>query len=158
MLLFLEKKKVMISNISIKSSAFAATEEIPVRYTCDGEDVNPPLELDNLPQGTKSLVLIVEDPDAPAGIWDHWIVWTISPVTHIAEDSVPGTEGKNSFGKHHYGGPCPPSGTHRYFFKVFALNDRLELDVSSEREEVEAAMVGKILGKGELMGTYNRKR
>lgn len=148
----------MISKIELKSSAFSATEEIPPHYTCDGEDVNPPLDIGEIPKDTESLVLIVEDPDAPNGVWDHWIVWNIEPVHHISEDSVPGTEGKNSFGKHHYGGPCPPSGSHRYFFKLYALNDQLELDENSNKEDVEAAMVGKILGRGELMGTYSRKK
>ncbi len=147
----------MISKIELKSSAFSATGEIPERYTCDGEDVNPPLEMGELPENTKSLVLIVEDPDAPNGVWGHWIVWNIAPVKHIAEDSVPGTEGKNSFGKHHYGGPCPPSGSHRYFFKLYALKERLELDMNADKEDVEAAMADKILGRGELMGTYSRK-
>ena len=147
----------MVSKIELKSSAFSASEEIPERYTCDGEDVNPPLEIGDLPKDTRSLVLVIEDPDAPNGVWDHWIVWNIDPVTHIAEDSVPGTEGKNSFGKHHYGGPCPPSGSHRYFFKLFALNDRLELDGNADKEYVEAAMAEKILGRGELMGIYSRK-
>ncbi len=148
----------MILKMELKSSAFSANEEIPQRYTCDGEDVNPPLEIGDIPTETKSLVLIVEDPDAPDGVWDHWIVWNITPDNHISEDSVPGTEGKNSFGKHHYGGPCPPSGSHRYFFKLFALKDQLELDGNSTKEDVESAMVDKILGRGELMGTYRRKK
>lgn len=147
----------MILKIAVRSSAFAATEEIPERYTCDGEDVNPPLEIGDFPEGTESLVLIVEDPDAPNGVWDHWLVWNIKPNHQISEDSIPGTEGKNSFGKHHYGGPCPPSGSHRYLFKIYALNAQLELNSDSTKEDLETAMVGKILGRGELMGTYSRK-
>lgn len=148
----------MVSNLKIKSSAFSAGDSIPSRYTCDGEDVNPPLEVENLPDGTKSLVLIIEDPDAPKQVWDHWLVWNIPPENSIDEDSIPGKEGKNSFGKHHYGGPCPPSGTHRYFFKVFALEDQLDLPENAEKEELEEAMVGKILAKGELMGLYSRNK
>lgn len=146
----------MVSNLVIKSSAFSGGDSIPSRYTCEGEDVNPPLEVENIPEGTKSLVLILEDPDAPKKVWDHWLVWNIPPGSRIEEDSVPGTEGKNSFGKHHYGGPCPPSGTHRYFFKVFALSDRLDLPGDTGKEELKEAMAGKILAKGELMGLYSR--
>lgn len=142
----------MVSKIEISSSEFSANEEIPSRFTCDGEDVNPPLSLGKLPERTKSLVLIVEDPDAPMGTWDHWLVWNIPPSKEIKEDSIPGTEGKNSFHKHHYGGPCPPSGTHRYFFKVFALNSMLELQADTDKETLEQTMAGKILGRGEIMG------
>lgn len=148
----------MVSNLVIKSSVFSGGDSIPSRYTCEGEDVNPPLEVDNIPEDTKSLVLIVEDPDAPKQVWDHWLVWNIPPISKIEENTVPGREGKNSFGKHHYGGPCPPSGTHRYFFKVFALNGQLDLDEDTEKEELERAMADKILAKGELMGLYSRNK
>lgn len=147
----------MVATIDVSSSVFSANEEIPSRYTCDGEDVNPPLTIGKLPERTRSLALIVEDPDAPMGTWDHWLVWNIPPAKEIKEDSIPGVEGKNSFNKHHYGGPCPPSGTHRYFFKVYALDAMLELGADADKEDLEKAMTGKILGRGEIMGLYRKK-
>lgn len=147
----------MVSMLEISSSSFTANEEIPSRFTCDGEDVNPPLTIGDLPENTKSLALIVEDPDAPMGTWDHWLVWNIAPTGEIKEDSIPGTEGKNSFNKHHYGGPCPPSGTHRYFFKVYALDSMLDLGPDTDKESLEKAMTGKILGRGEIMCLYSKK-
>lgn len=147
----------MVAIIDVSSSVFSAGEEIPSRYTCDGEDVNPPLTIGKLPEGTRSLALIVEDPDAPMGTWDHWLVWNIPPAKEIKEDSIPGVEGKNSFKKHHYGGPCPPSGTHRYFFKLYALDAMLELGADTDKEDLEKAMTGKILGRGEIMGLYHKK-
>lgn len=147
----------MVATIDVSSSVFSANEEIPSRYTCDGEDVNPPLTIGKLPERTRSLALIVEDPDAPMGTWDHWLVWNIPPAKEIKEDSIPGVEGKNSFNKHHYGGPCPPSGTHRYFFKVYALDALLELGADTDKEDLEKAMTGKILGRGEIMGLYRKK-
>ena len=147
----------MVATIEVSSRVFSANEEIPSRYTCDGEDVNPPLNIGELPERTRSLALIVEDPDAPMGTWDHWLVWNIPPAKEIKEDSIPGVEGKNSFNKHHYGGPCPPSGTHRYFFKVYALDAMLELGADADKEDLEKAMTGKILGRGEIMGLYRKK-
>lgn len=129
---------------------------IPSKYTCDGANVNPPLSIEATPEGTKSLVLIVDDPDAPMGTWDHWVVWNISPAKKIEENSVPGTEGLNSFNKHSYGGPCPPSGTHRYFFKVYALDTKLELKTNSRKKDVENAIKGHTLAKGEIVGLYKR--
>ncbi|MEG9326820.1 phospholipid-binding protein, PBP family [Salinimicrobium catena] len=147
----------MVATINLSSKVFSAGDEIPSRYTCDGEDVNPPLTIGKLPDKTQSLTLIVEDPDAPMGTWDHWLVWNIPPAGEIQEDSIPGTEGKNSFHKHHYGGPCPPSGTHRYFFKIYALDSRLDLGADTEKEALEKAMTGKILGRGEIMCLYSKK-
>ena len=141
----------------VTSEAFTPNGNIPVKYTCDGEDINPPLDIDNIPDQTKSIVLIVDDPDAPAGVWDHWVVWNISPKGRIEEDSIPGVEGLNDFGKHHYGGPCPPSGVHRYFFKVYALNKQLDLDPKSRSSKVKAAMRDHILAEGELIGLYERE-
>lgn len=129
---------------------------IPVKYTCDGADINPPLRIEGIPEGTHSLVLIVDDPDAPGGTWDHWIVWNIPLVETIEEDSVPGTEGLNDFKTQSYGGPCPPSGTHRYFFKVYALDTTLDLPTTSTKTDVEQAMIGHILANGELIGLYSR--
>lgn len=147
----------MVATIDVSSKVFSAGEEIPSRYTCDGEDVNPPLTIGKLPDKTQSLALIVEDPDAPMGTWDHWLVWNIPPTGEISEDSIPGTEGKNSFHKHHYGGPCPPSGTHRYFFKIYALDSQLDLGADTDKEALEKAMVNKILGRGEIMCLYSKK-
>ena len=132
-------------------------EHIPSKYTCDGYNVNPPLNIRGILEGTKSLVLIVDDPDAPIGTWVHWVVWNIPPKGEIGEDSVPGTEGLNDFRKHSYGGPCPPSGTHRYFFKVYALDTKLDLKRNSRKRDVERAMKGHILAQGQLVGLYSRR-
>src|ERR1051326_9359513 len=107
--------------ISVRSIEFSKGGHIPRKYTCEGENVNPPLEISGVPKSTKTLAIIVEDPDAPRGVFYHWLIWNIPPNEPIDENSVPGSSGKNSFGKTGYGGPCPPSGTHRYFFKVYAL-------------------------------------
>ena len=140
----------------IITSVFENNSKIPTKYTCDGDDINPPLTIEGIPEGTKSLVLIIDDPDAPLGNWDHWIVWNISPGS-IAEDSVPGIEGLNSWKRHKYGGACPPEGTHRYFFKVYALDTMLDLPKNAIKLDVEKVMKGHILGKGELIGLYSRK-
>lgn len=144
--------------ITVTSPAFINGEKIPSKYTCDGSNISPPLNIHGLPDETKSLVLMIEDPDAPMGVWDHWIVWNILPSTQIMEDSIPGIEGMNSFKRNHYGGPCPPSGIHRYFFKVFALNTFLELDATSRKDSLEKAMKKHILAHGELVGVYSRKQ
>jgi len=141
----------------ITSPAFENNKLIPKKYTCDGEDVNPPLSIEGVPEETKSLVLIVDDPDAPMGTWDHWIVWDIPPTNKIGENTVPGVEGLNNFRKHSYGGPCPPSGTHRYFFKVYALDTKLSLNSNSRKKDVEKAMNGHILAEGKLIGLYSRR-
>lgn len=143
--------------LTVSSPAFEHLGFIPARYTCDGANVNPPLDINHIPDGAQSLALIVDDPDAPAGTWDHWIVWNIDPEPLIAENTVPGIEGTNDFGRRHYGGPCPPSGTHRYFFNVYALDNRLELPAGAGRSEVEHAMAGHVLAKGELVGRYRRE-
>ncbi len=145
-----------MKELKITSSAFKNNDSIPIKYTCDGDDVNPPLTIEDVPKETRSLVLIVDDPDAPIGTWVHWIVWNIPPTEEIEEDSIPGVEGINDYKKHSYGGPCPPSGTHRYFFKVYALGTKLDLDVNSKKKDVERAMEGHILAKGEIVGLYSR--
>ena len=148
-----------MKKLSVMSSAFENNKFIPAKYTCDGDDVNPPLAIEGVPEGTKTLALIVDDPDAPMGTWDHWIVWNIPATTSkIAENTVPGTEGMNDFRRRSYGGPCPPSGTHRYFFKVYALDLKLDLSPTSRKRDVEKAMQGHILAKGELVGLYRRSR
>jgi len=144
-------------DLSVKSSAFEHGKLIPRKYTCDGQDINPPLTIEGIPKEAKTLVLAVDDPDAPSGTWDHWIVWNIPASTSkIAENSVPGKEGVNSARRQGYMGPCPPGGTHRYFFKVYALDTQLSLDASSRKKDAEKAMQGHVLSKGELMGLYRR--
>jgi len=145
--------------MKLTSSAFENNQWIPSKYTCDGEDINPHLEIGEVPEGAKSLVLIVDDPDAPMGTWVHWVVWNIEPsISLIKEGSVPegGMEGLNNFGKHSYGGPCPPSGMHHYHFKLYSLDTRLELSSSSKKEDIEKAMEGHILDWAELIGLYQR--
>lgn len=142
------------------SPAFTHQSAIPSRYTCDGDDVNPPLEIAGVPAGTTSLALIVDDPDAPMGTWVHWTVWNIPPDTHtISQRSVPrgAVEGLTSFGKPGWGGPCPPSGTHRYFFKLYALDTVLNLDPSTDKAALERAMEGHVLVRSELIGLYQRQ-
>ena len=140
------------------STVFSHNGHIPPQYTCEGKDINPPLIVENIPEGSKTLALIVEDPDAPRGTFDHWIVWNISPNEAIAEGSNPGISGTNSFGKTGYGGPCPPSGVHRYFFRVFALDDELDLLAGATKDELLDAMKGHIIASAELMGLYQKHK
>ena len=154
-----ESSKIKLGNMKLTSPAFENNQLIPKKYTCDGKDINPPLQISEVPAGTKTLVLIVDDPDAPMGTWVHWVVWNISPeTTLIEENSVPqgSIQGVNDFNKNSYGGPCPPSGTHRYYFKLYALNTELSLSSSARKEDVEKAMEGAILEKAELIGLYRR--
>jgi hypothetical protein len=144
-------------NLNVKSPVFENNKLIPTKYSCDGDEVNPPLTIEGIPPATKTLALIVDDPDAPMGTFDHWIVWNIPPEGKITENSVPGTQGLNSGGQQGYIGMCPPSGTHRYFFKLYALDVRLDLKPNSTRKkDLEKAMQGHILAKGELIGLYRR--
>ena len=144
--------------MKIMSPEFKSNQLIPEKYTCQGEDVNPPLIISEVPQGTKSLALIVDDPDAPLGTWTHWVVFDI-PVenTEIKEDTIPGSQGHNNFDRNDWGGPCPPSGTHRYFFKIYALDTRLGLKEGVSKKQVEMAMKSHILDKAELVGLYQQK-
>lgn len=146
------------SELKITSSAFDSEENIPTKYSCDGEGVNPPLHIENIPQGAKTLALIAEDPDAPNGTFDHWLEWNIDPVTDIKEASNPGISGDNSAGKTGYHPACPPSGSHRYYFHVFALNASLNLPVGSKKKDLQTAMEGHIMARGTLMGRYERKK
>ena len=148
------------SSISITSPAFQAGGDIPAKFTCNGTNVSPELQISGVPNEAKSLVLIVDDPDAPRGLFTHWIVWNIDPkTTRVAENSAPAgaVQGTNDFGKRNYGGPCPPSGMHRYFFKIFALDIKLELKPSARRTELDAAIRGHVLVQGELMARYSHK-
>jgi len=146
-----------VSNDMELTSPSFNDNKIPAKYACanyQGQDVNPELAISGVPEGTQSLVLIFDDPDAPSGTWDHWIVYNIPADTaSISEDSVPGTQGVNSWGRSDYGGPCPPSGTHRYFFKLYALDTELDL-TNPDKASVEAAMTGHILAQTQLIGLF----
>jgi Raf kinase inhibitor-like YbhB/YbcL family protein len=148
------------SPISISSPAFQAGGDIPAKFTCNGTNISPELQISGVPNEAKSLVLIVDDPDAPRGLFTHWIVWNIVPkTTRVAENAAPAgaVQGMNDFGKRNYGGPCPPSGTHRYFFKIFALDTKPELKPNARRAELDAAMRNHVLAQGELMARYSHK-
>ena len=146
--------------LKLSSPAFKHNQMIPTKHTCDGADVNPSLLIENPPSEAKSLALILDDPDAPAGTWVHWVLWNIDPkTTEIREDSVPSgaEQGTNDFRKHDYGGPCPPSGTHRYFFKLYVLDTTLNLGAVTTKAALERAMKGHIVAQTELVGLYKRK-
>ena len=146
--------------LRISSAAFENNGSIPGKYTCDGMNVNPPLKIEGVPVGARSLALIVDDPDAPRGIWVHWVVWNIDPKTgEINENSVPkgSIQGINDFERHDYGGPCPPSGTHRYFFKLYALDALLNLSGDAGKAGLEKAMQGHVLAQAQIVGLYKRK-
>jgi Raf kinase inhibitor-like YbhB/YbcL family protein len=146
-----------MSDLIVKSPAFESNKNIPSKYSCDGDEVNPPLTIESIPTGTKTIALIIDDPDAPRGTFDHWVMWNIPPADKIAENSVPGTQGLNGANQQSYIGMCPPSGTHRYFFKVYALDAKLDLKANStKKKDLEKAMQGHILAKGELTGLYQR--
>lgn len=155
------KEGATMSEIKLSSTAFQDNGLIPVKYTCDGSDINPPLAIENVPPGAKSLALIVDDPDAPMGTWVHWLVWNIAPNTkEIKENSVPQGAGlgMNDFRRQAYGGPCPPSGTHRYFFKLYALDTTLNLSSRAKKADIEKAMKGHIISQGQIIGLYKRTR
>jgi len=150
----------------LTSTAFAQGEPIPVQFSCDGDDISPALIWGPPPDGTKTQALIMEDPDAPGGTWDHWILFNIPANTYGLEENLPITginqipgfisAGRNSWGRSEYGGPCPPSGTHRYFFKLYALDTTLSLDENADKSQVLTAMDGHVLAETELMGTFSR--
>jgi Raf kinase inhibitor-like YbhB/YbcL family protein len=146
------------------SPAFDEGGMIPEKYTCDGADMSPPLKWDSLPEGTKSLALICDDPDAPAGIWVHWVYYDIPASTggvpeNVARDDRPqigGIQGTNNFRRIGYGGPCPPGGTHRYYFKLYALDTLLNLPPGATKKQLVNAMEKHIVGRVQLMGKYRR--
>ena len=149
-----------MGTLKIVSTAFSHNGMIPPKYTCDGADVNPPLTIEGVPENAKSLALIVDDPDAPRGTWVHWVAWNIDPKTkEIAEGSVPqgAQQGMNDFRRRDYGGPCPPSGTHRYFFKLYALDALLNPGKGATKADLEKSMKGHILAQAEIIGLYRRK-
>lgn len=147
------------TSMKIESPVFENSRKIPAKYTCDDKNINPPLIISGVPENAKSLALIVDDPDAPAGTWVHWTIWNLDPaIKEIEENSVPdGIEGVTSFDKSGYGGPCPHSGTHRYFFKLYALDTIFSIPESSDKSVLEKAMEGHILASAELVGLYIRK-
>jgi Raf kinase inhibitor-like YbhB/YbcL family protein len=151
--------------LQVESSAFEDGATIPVRYTCDGEDISPPLSWSEPPAGTESLVLIGDDPDAPAGTWVHWVLFNLPATARSLPEGLPagevveggGVQGNNGWMRLGYGGPCPPRGsTHRYPFKLYALDTTLELDAGASKKDVEEAMAGHILAQGQIMARYER--
>jgi Raf kinase inhibitor-like YbhB/YbcL family protein len=150
--------------MKISSTAFSEGEMIPQKYTCDGKDISPPLAWTGVPAETRSLALIADDPDAPVGTWTHWVAFNIpSDVTELpeaapADETLPngGIHGNNSWRRLGYGGPCPPGGTHRYFFGLYALDAELDLEAGTSKKDVEQAMKGHILAEAQLMGKYKR--
>ncbi len=154
-----------MDELEVTSPAFGDGEMIPATYTADGEDISPPLEWSPAPEGTRSIVLINDDPDAPMGTWVHWVVYNMPPDTTSLDENVPPDEtlangaqqGTTDFGRIGYGGPAPPSGTHRYYFKVYALDMMLDLPTGATKSEVEEEMQEHVLTSGELMGKYARR-
>lgn len=153
------------TGMTLTSSAFAEGASIPDQYTCNGRDISPPLAWSNVPAGTQSLALICDDPDAPVGTWVHWVLFNLPPTLQGLPEGVPnqktleggGVHGLNSWRRVGYGGPCPPGGTHRYYFKLYALDTTLKLDSNATARDVEAAMQGHVLGAAQLMGRYSRR-
>ncbi len=142
--------------MKLTSPEFENGKMIPRKFTCEGDDINPTLIIEDIPAGTKSLALIVDDPDAPMGTGVHWVSFNIPVVSQIDEDRIPGKQGINDFGRNDYGGPCPPSGTHRYFFKIYALDTVLDLNEGINKQALEDAMEDHILNKAELIGLYKK--
>lgn len=147
------------ASLIITSKSFPKDGMIPAKYTCDGENLTPSLEIKGMPKGTRSLAIIMHDPDAAReGGFTHWIVWNIDPVTYIPEKFMGGEHGMNGANKQGYIGPCPPSGIHRYHFNVYALDSKLSVNSNTNKEQLEKAMKIHILAKGELLGLYERKK
>lgn len=148
----------------LRSPEFSTGDPIPVGFTCDGEDISPPLEWSSPPEATEALALILDDPDAPGGTWVHWLLFNIPPDRTSLPVGIPAQpvredgsrHGANSWGRTDYGGPCPPSGTHRYFFKLYALDQELDLEAGATKSELLEAMDGHILAQAETIGTYSR--
>ncbi len=147
-----------MNDLVIRSTAFAKGQMIPSKYTCDGKSISPPLIVEGFPEKTKCFAVILEDPDAPAGLFIHWVAWNIPAKSEIREGTTDGSVGLNTAMKSGYLAPCPPSGAHRYIFKVYALDSILNLGTYVEKGDLENAMDGHILARGELMGLYRRNR
>ncbi len=159
------QSKQEAKTMKLTSSAFINNGLIPPKYTCDGADISPPLSWDEIPSETQSLALIVDDLDAPARTFVHWVIYDISPTVNqlpekiIGSKTIPsgGVQGKNDFGRLGYGGLCPPSGIHRYFFQLYALDQKLSLATGASKSQIISAMEGHILEKAELIGRYQRQ-
>lgn len=157
-----QTSQATIAAIKLTSSAFKEGQPIPRQYTCDGVNISPPLEWSGIPKPAKTIAIIADDPDAPAGTWVHWVVYNLPADTMGMVENLPpgedikggGFQGRNDFEKIGYGGPCPPSGTHRYFFKLFALDNELTLKAGATKADLEKALAGHILAQTQLMGTY----
>jgi len=157
-------KEGYVMNLDIKSTAFGEGDSIPKQYTCDGADISPQLSWSQPPEGTGSMVLICDDPDAPMGTWVHWVLYGLSPDTLEISEGIPDDKevlggakhGVNDFRKYGYGGPCAPGGTHRYFFKLYAVDTEVNLDPGATKDEVLDAIKGHVLAEGQLMGRYSR--
>ena len=151
--------------VKVTSSAFEQAGMIPAKYTCDGQDISPPLQWDSIPEGTKSIALISDDPDAPGKTWVHWVMWNIPADARQLPENIPtdklladgSMQGITDFQRTGYGGPCPPSGTHRYYFKFYALDTKLDLTNSSTKTDLLNAIQDHILAQGQLMGKYKRQ-
>jgi Raf kinase inhibitor-like YbhB/YbcL family protein len=151
-------KEVDYELLDISSDVFKSNGFIPKKYTCDGENVSPPLNINKIPEEAKSIAIIFEDPDAPISTWVHWLIWNI-PITHLLkENNVVGKQGVNDFSKHFYCGPCPMNGTHRYIFKVYALDTILNMPDNTKKHQLLRAMSNHIIGYGELVGIYKREK
>lgn len=153
-----ETKAIFFHTMLVNSPAFRPDEPIPMTYTCEGVNINPPLDLEGCPKDAKSLAIVVDDPDAPIGTWTHWIAWNIPVTKHIRSNHQYGVEGVNDFLRNQYDGPCPHHGTHHYQFKVYALDCLLELPATTRQKDLERAMGGHILGYGEITGTYQKRK
>ena len=148
-----------MAEFALESSAFGHAQAIPSRYSCEGEDVSPPLRWSNVPEGTRSLAMIVDDPDAPGGVFTHWLAWGLEPAAEgLGEGESAPREGRNDFGTSGYRGPCPPPGhgRHRYVFRLYALDMQLELPAGAAKGELEQAIEGHVLTTAELVGAYER--
>jgi len=146
------------ATLTVSSPAFEHEGYIPEKYTCEGENINPPIRIKGIPKEAVSLVLIMDDPDAPSGVFDHWVVWNIRPTEVINANNLPGVAGKNSAGESRYKGPCPPTGTHRYFFKVYAIDTLLDLGDDTDKKMVEQEIENHVIAYGELMGLYKKHK
>lgn len=146
------------ATLTISSPVFEHEGFIPGKYTCEGANINPPVTIKGIPKEALSLALIMDDPDAPGGTFDHWIVWNIPPTEVINENSLSGVAALNSKGEYHYTGPCPPSGTHRYFFKIYALDTLLDLEEDANKQMVEQALQDHVIAYGELIGLYTKSK
>ena len=142
--------------LKVSSTAFPNGGLIPVKYTCDGRNINPPLDIDDIPVEAKCLVLIVDDPDAPSGSWAHWLAWNIPVTLHIKENEIHGKEGINDFQRYRYDGPCHLEGSHLYSFKIYALNTLLRLPANTNKAQLEKALSENVIAFGELTGLYSR--